>query len=158
MNKKAIVTLIVEELNKRLLQAEQAANNAHLAAIDDQSVAETQYDTLAIEASYLAEGQSRRIELLKGEIASLTSLEFNAEHQQISLGSLVALEDEREQLTLLILLPVAGGQEVIFKGKKIQVVTPNAPLAQQMLGLAAEDEFSVTIAGKEKTYFIESIC
>ncbi len=55
-------------LKSKIAEAEEAAMNAHHAAIDDQSVAETQYDTLAIEAGYLAEGQSRRIQMLKEEL------------------------------------------------------------------------------------------
>ncbi len=47
-NKKQLVDVIVTALKQELQQAIDAANEAHAAAVDDQSVAETQYDTLAI--------------------------------------------------------------------------------------------------------------
>jgi uncharacterized membrane protein len=61
LNKQQLITIIVSSLSQQLQKAIAAANEAHAAAVDDQSVAETQYDTLAIEAGYLAEGQSRRV-------------------------------------------------------------------------------------------------
>jgi len=66
--KAEVISKILTYLQNELASLSTAAKNAHLAAIDDQSVAETQYDTLAIEASYLAEGQSRRVEALKKSI------------------------------------------------------------------------------------------
>ena len=74
INKKAIVALIVSELESELEHAVNSANDAHAAAVDDESVAETQYDTLAIEAGYLAEGQSRRVQELHAAIHSYQSL------------------------------------------------------------------------------------
>ena len=68
INKQALVELIISDLQQALNQAISAANEAHAAAVDDQSVAETQYDTLAIEASYLAEGQSKRVQELQKAI------------------------------------------------------------------------------------------
>ena len=71
MDKEKIIQDILNYLRQELSIIQEAANNAHLAATDDQSVAETQYDTLAIEASYLAEGQSRRVDELKLSINGL---------------------------------------------------------------------------------------
>ena len=71
-----------------------AANNAHKAATNDQSVAETQYDTLAIEQSYLAEGQSRRVDEIRYAIKRLQSIPLAALQKkiQISIGSVVQLK------------------------------------------------------------------
>ena len=45
MNKEKLITNIISHLENALSIAKHAANEAHLAATDDQSVAETQYDT-----------------------------------------------------------------------------------------------------------------
>ena len=73
-----------------------AANNAHQAATDDQSVAETQYDTLAIEQSYLAEGQSRRVDEIRYTIELINNFKYDLalETPGIIQGSLVQLEQD----------------------------------------------------------------
>ena len=75
MNKNKILDAVLSYLYLELSHCEQAANNAHLAATDDQSVAETQYDTLAIESAYLAEGQSRRLIEFKVSIKRFITLQ-----------------------------------------------------------------------------------
>ena len=63
-HKLQIIDLILDDLRQAYQGAMHAADQAHSAATDDQSVAETQYDTLAIEAAYLAHGQSQRHDLI----------------------------------------------------------------------------------------------
>ncbi|GAA5138069.1 hypothetical protein GCM10025767_19860 [Thalassotalea piscium] len=62
---------LITYLKNELSALVNAANSARAASIDEQSVAETQYDTLAIEAGYLAEGQAKRAQLIALEIRQL---------------------------------------------------------------------------------------
>ena len=61
MDKPALLAHIIQRLNADLQQAVQAAEAAHADATHEESVAENQYDTLGLEASYLAAGHSRRV-------------------------------------------------------------------------------------------------
>ena len=69
--KKRLLQKAIAHIKSELETAKLAADEAKNAATDEQSIAETQYDTLAIEASYLAHGQSVRYYELKNELVLL---------------------------------------------------------------------------------------
>ena len=51
---------VLERLAEDLLQAEHAVRAAHETATHEENIAENKYDTLGLEAAYLATGQARR--------------------------------------------------------------------------------------------------
>lgn len=155
MNKTELLNEVVLALQSLLTQAVTAAENAHKAAIDDQSVAETQYDTLAIEASYLAEGQSRRIDDLKAQIQQLEALQAETELQgavnsEVSLGSLVWLDYDDGENKKVFILPCGAGIQLEVADEKVLVITPKAPLAKAILGKTVDDDFEIVIAGQDR--------
>jgi transcription elongation GreA/GreB family factor len=131
-----------------------AANNAHKAATDDQSVAETQYDTLAIEQSYLAEGQSRRVDEIRYAIKRLQNIPLAAlqKKPQINIGSVVQLEKDIDKQQWFFLAPAAGGYrcKLALQSNTINIVviTPQSPIGTAMMGKILDDEISIQIAGK----------
>jgi len=152
MNKKQILSDILSHLEQELSATIIAANNAHLAATDDQSVAETQYDTLAIEASYLAEGQSRRvaeIQHAKQEIAQLTLRDFHND-TPVSLGALVQLSQDNDKNHWFFIAPAAGGFRGIFDGKSYTVITPTSPMAKALVGKYIDDEVELMIGANKR--------
>ena len=158
MNKSKLIEQLKLQINQLLQEAEFAAQQAHLAAIDDQSVAETQYDTLAIEAAYLAEGQSKRIELYKHELQQLEALpKLDIEYKQVSSGCIVMLERDDGLKQCFWLLPVAGGQVLDFEDKTITVITLEAPFAKAMIGLNLDDEFEFVIHRQNHQFYIGAI-
>eukprot|EP01034_Spumella_vulgaris_P013642 gene13642-17415_t len=62
MDKFLLHQQVLERLAEDLLQAEQAAQAAHETATHEENIAENKYDTLGLEAAYLAVGQVRRAE------------------------------------------------------------------------------------------------
>ena len=158
MNKTDLIKQLKQQISQLLSEAEQAAHQAHLAAIDDQSVAETQYDTLAIEAAYLAEGQSKRIDLYKNELKQLRQLSLvELASQRVTLRAIVIVEREDGLQQSFWVLPVAGGQVVKYQEHLVTVLTEQAPLAQAMIGLCVDDEFEFTIHGKTHQFYIDAI-
>ena len=150
MNKKRLITDIIRYLQKELSLSQQAANNAHLAAIDDQSVAETQYDTLAIESAYLAEGQARRVVEFKQAIAAFKQLPPNKCQYDniITLGSLVQLAQDRDKQHWFFIGPGAAGYRTRIEDHNCTVVTPQSPLGQALLGKTLDDEITIKLANK----------
>jgi len=147
MNKKKIIRDILVYLEQELSAIKNAANNAHLAATDDQSVAETQYDTLAIEASYLAEGQSRRvtdIQQAKHEVEQLVIREFH-ETSPITLGALVKIMNEDHVKQWYFIAPAAGGFSGMLNEQSYTVVTPSSPMAKALIGKFINDEVELMI-------------
>lgn len=141
MDKSQIVRRIIQNLQKELEQAMDAAQQAHDGATHEQSKAETQYDTLGLEHAYLAEGQSRRIEDIKRQIVDLDNwqpADFS-EDDEIYLGALITLTSPSQPLsqTLNVFLVPAGGGHTI---NGIQIITPQTPLGEALLGLTVEEE------------------
>ena len=62
MDKQSIAQQVIEHLTGDLSAAEQAARVAHETATHEENIAENKYDTLGLEAAYLAAGQARRVE------------------------------------------------------------------------------------------------
>ncbi len=147
MNKKQILRDIISHLEQELSATIIAANNAHLAATDDQSVAETQYDTLAIEASYLAEGQSRRVAEIQHAKQAITELVLREFHEDmpVSLGALVQLSRDSDDNQWFFIAPAAGGFRGIFNGKNYTVITPTSPMAKALVGKYIDDEVELMI-------------
>ncbi len=153
-----LIRKILEYLNEELNTLLVAANNAHLAAIDDQSIAETQYDTLAIEAGYLAEGQSRRAEEVKISIASLEQLSERLKqnpqiHQHIILGSIVQLSQDKCTNHYFFIAPSAAGFRCSIncdvKERNFTVITPQSPLGKALLNNSVEDEVSIKLGNSQ---------
>ncbi len=160
--KEQLIKTIISHLHKELSQLLVAANNAHLAAIDDQSIAETQYDTLAIEAGYLAEGQSRRVEEIKQAIIEFKNLpeRINNSLQEkciINLGSLVQVSNERSKRHLYFIAPAAAGFRCELNEANITVITPQSPLGNALMNLEEGDEFNVIVNAQATTQEVISI-
>lgn len=159
INKSTLVMLIINQLKEELNQAIGAAKQAHHAAIDDQSVAETQYDTLAIEASYLAEGQSRRVQELKSAISryqALTLVDFD-ENKPISLTALIQLTKDSSSNHWFFIGCAAGGFRCKIKEQYITVITPQSPMGLALMGKYQEDEIEFSLGNNHLTDFIELV-
>lgn len=146
--KDELIKLLLEHIQQELCSLKEAANNAHLAAIDDQSVAETQYDTLAIEASYLAEGQSRRVQELTDATKQLAALTFKPS-KSVVLGSMVQLSQDMDIKHWFFIAPAAAGFKCKINERHVTVITPSSPMAKVLLGKEAGDEISLNIASNK---------
>ncbi|MEW6307218.1 MAG: GreA/GreB family elongation factor [Verrucomicrobiota bacterium] len=158
MKKNALIKKIVAELLGELELYSRAADAARAEATDEQSKAESKYDTRGLEASYLARGQSRRItetERAIKEIEALPLRQFGPQ-DPIDLGALVELEARDEQ-SYYFLAPCAGGTEVTHDKKEILVITPQSPLGEQLMGRKQGDRLKIEIAGTRDEYRVVSV-
>lgn len=160
MYKKPLITKIIHHLQTELENTVQAAEKAHLAATDDQSVAETQYDTLAIEAGYLAEGQSRRIVEFQNALAAYQQLELSPynENTGIALGHLIQLDGDTARKHWFFLGPAAAGYRANIKGQSFTVITPHSPMGQALSGKFVDDDICVALGRGELNDFIAAVC
>jgi transcription elongation GreA/GreB family factor len=157
--KQQLVTEIINHLQAELSQAMQAANNAHSAAVDDQSVAETQYDTLAIEASYLAEGQSKRVLEYQNALQAyqlLSLVAFN-ENSTVALTTLVQLSKDKAAQHWFFIGPYAGGFRANIAGHQITVISPQSPMGMAMLGKQQDDDIEIKLGNEKLQDYIQAI-
>jgi transcription elongation GreA/GreB family factor len=154
MSKIQLQQHILEQLQHDLLIAQRAAQTAYEAATDKANIAENKYDTLGLEASYLATGQARRLAEIEQALAALRQLPTSDFDPQrgIQLGALVLLADAADQQRWLLLAPDAAGLKISQDEREIMLITPHSPIGQRLLGQAPGDEFSLTI-GKHLQHF-----
>ena len=135
MDKRAVIEKVIAQIEADLAALLTAAKATHAEATDEQNKPENKYDTRALEASYLAQGQSRQVaELLKAkqEFESLSIAELLSGHP-IELGALVTLGGGNADAVYLF-GPKVGGMEVSCNGTLVTVITPHSPLGQQLMG------------------------
>jgi transcription elongation GreA/GreB family factor len=149
MTKTQLQQHILEQLQCDLLITQQAAKTAYEAATDKANIAENKYDTLGLEASYLATGQARRLTEIQQALAALQQLPTSDFEPQrgIQLGALVLLADAEQQRWLL-LAPDAAGLKIHTGEREIILITPRSPIGQRLLGLVPGDAFTLQIGNQ----------
>jgi len=163
MNKQLLLDKILTTLESIRQQAISAAMEAYKTATADENVAENKYDTLGLEASYLAQGQARRVAeceedivayklLAKGEVSDASS---------ISLGALIHIVNEQGDEQKLFLGPKAGGLTVSYyennMEQEIKIITPSSPIGAVLLKREKGDEFELVVGANSHCYEILSV-
>ncbi len=149
MNKSTIIQKIIAALAAELDVYTRSASTAFAAATDEQSKAEGKYDTRAIEASYLARGQSLQVAEIKQAMQQYALFPHRpfTPGEPIGIGALVELE-RRGERTVYFIGPRAGGTEIECDGQIILVITPQSPLGQQIVGRKQGESLKIQV-GKE---------
>ncbi|WP_308908565.1 GreA/GreB family elongation factor [Pseudomonas canadensis] len=156
MNKHAVHQLVLEKLALDLDIALRAAQTAYETATHEENIAENKYDTLGLEASYLAAGQAKRVEEIKQALALCQSMQLRAFDDQrgIEIGALLGLEDENGRQQWLFLAPDAAGLKVDVVGQPVTVITPRSPLGKSLLGKFEGDEVEILVAGARQHFTV----
>ena len=154
MDKLLLQQQVLQRLADDLAQAEHAARVAHETATHEENIAENKYDTLGLEAAYLATGQARRAEAIRQVMAGWRQFRpaaFDA-GRGIQLGALVCLVDAADRQQQLFLGP-AGGSMALGSGEQaVQVISSEAPLGQALLGKGEGDEVSIQVGATRQQF------
>ncbi|RAU47440.1 MULTISPECIES: transcription elongation factor GreAB [unclassified Pseudomonas] len=156
MNKQRVLERILDRLEVDLDVAIRAAQTAYEAATHEENIAENKYDTLGLEASYLAAGQARRVEEIRQALAlyrQMTLKPFDGE-RGIQPGDLIALASANGSEQWLFLGPDAAGLKLQMDDRWITVITRRAPLGQSLLGKLDGDEVDVMVNGSRQRFEI----
>jgi len=153
MNKEELFKAIKDKIRAKLTLAIDAVKMAHESATHEENIAESKYDTKGLEASYLVQGQARRVEELENSLAALNSMEITSV-TSVMLNALVRLEDQNGKEEYMFIAPSSGGLKVEFDSKEIMVMTPISPLGKSLIGKSVGDQISVTIGRKHKDYTV----
>lgn len=147
MDKCLLQQQVLERLAEDLRQTEEAARVAHETATHEESIAENKYDTLSLEAAYLATGQARRAEAIRQAIANWRQFRPPAydPDEGIQLGALVCLVDADDRQQHLFLGPEGGSMKLGSGAELVQVISSQAPLGQALLGKREGDEVGLQV-------------
>jgi transcription elongation GreA/GreB family factor len=159
MDKTRLYHLIIDKLTSDLAMITRAALEAHANATDKENIPENKYDTLSLEASYLAQGQSKRAVEIERALSRFQKLKLQSfdEDSEISMGALVRLEDPSGARRLLFIGPDAGGLVMVEGGHSITVITPQSPVGQNLLGKVRGDSVALRFGGVSVEFEITEI-
>ena len=157
IDKSEILTLIIEQLRADLATLEQAVAIARDTATHSDCLGSSKYETMGLEASYLAQGQGARLLEIERSLEYFKRLKLTESASVIGLSSLVVLDDEEGEHQLLWLAAEAGGLKIQYGNLTITVITPKSPLGRTLIGKAAGDDFEITIAGKSRDYEVSAV-
>ena len=158
LNKLSIVEQIIAALTADLDGYARSARAAHAEATDEQCKAENKYDTRGLEASYLARGQSRHAAEVAKAIQQFEALPIRQymAADPIDVGAVVELERSGVR-TVYYIGQRAGGMEINLDGKTVQVITPQSPLGQQIVGRKKGDQLWLTIGRSTASYRVAAV-
>jgi len=153
--KQAIVDELRAALTREIDVLKQAANTAREAATHEEAKPENDKDTRAIEAAYLAGAQATRVRDLERARNTLGFLDLRSftDADPIGLGALVEAEVDGSR-TILFIAPAGGGMRAHLEGKEVQVITPQSPLGQRVVGRSAGDVIELQLPGGKREYEI----
>lgn len=155
MNKELLHQAIIKVLMDVHEAAHQATQMAIHTATDKENVPEHKYDTLSLEAAYLAHGQAQRVQQCLLDIHTFKALPIKSLSCQgfIQLGALVEVYDVQfGGNKWFFITPVAGGMNVVFDDKDIQLITLDSPLGSTLKNKREGDECELQIAEHQKCY------
>ena len=158
MDKQVLKTALLQSLDDEIEAALQAAREAQATASHEGNKPENKWDTLALEAAYLAHGQSERILQLQQTrimLAKWSVPEFGDDDPVRNGACIHLLCDEAQQW--LFIAPV-GGRQLHLGDKVVLVVNHETPLACALMGLAAGDEALLTLGGAPALWDIDQVC
>lgn len=142
MNKSDFLERLLTALQAELQYAVNAAKDAAEYATNDESRAESQWDTQGLEASYLAAGQAGQARQYAAAVEELRTRReaLLQPKDRVAHGALFSCDfgDAPENF---FYASVAGGQVVEMDGSAITVITSQSPLIARLRGLRAGESF-----------------
>ena len=154
MDKSLLREQVLERLAEDLRQVEQAARAAHETATHEENVAENKYDTLGLEAAYLATGQARRADAIRQAMATWRQFHPRPHDASkgIELGALVRVVDAEGHQQHLFLGPPGGSMKLACGDQLVHVITSEAPLGKALLGKCEGDDVSMAIGSVRQQF------
>jgi transcription elongation GreA/GreB family factor len=160
MTKDQLLQAIISALTADLAVLSTAAREAHEAATHEECMPDNKYDTTALEASYIAQGQANRAQEIRAALESYRTLKLLVfdDETPIRLTALVTLENHGGNERRFFLGPMGGGTKITDENGEIVVITPGSPLGRGLLGLRTGDEVQTGEAGTATSFTIVAVC
>ncbi len=160
MTKERIVQEIITALSADLAVLSTAARASHEAATHAECLPDNKYDTTALEASYIAQGQANRAQEIRVALESYRTLVLHDfdDDTPIRLTALVTLAGVEGDLRRLFLGPQAGGMKIADGDGEVVVITPASPLGRSLLGLRSGDEVKAGDGAQAMSFTVVAVC
>lgn len=145
MNKPTVILALRAQLQAQYNRLLAAARESRGYATDQDSKAESKYDTRSLEASYLAAGQAAKADELAEALEVFRPESFRSflgsdPADPADLGALVEVVYPDRARAAFLLASQGGGMMTDCDGVTVMVVTPGAPIFGKLTGKSAGDE------------------
>lgn len=157
MDKADLLRCIIVRLSHDLDMLFTAAKTAHEAATHVESIPDNEYDTLALEASYVAQGQANRAGEIRQAREVYKRLVLLPPGEEIRLTALVTLEAEDGTTRLVFVGPLEGGLKITVGRTEVVVITPGSPLGSELIGKTIGDTVEMGAGTNRAIYEIIGI-
>lgn len=159
MDKSRILAALAQHLKEELEPLAAAAAAAREGATHEEAKPENQYDTRALEQSYLAGAQTARVEALTAACAAVEGRVATPVDGEgpIVIGAAVIVEDDEGERRRYYLCDVGGGARLEVDGQRWWVVTPTSPLGGRLLGARQGDMIQHVARGQRIELEVVSI-
>ncbi len=157
MNKPELLLQIIAQLTRDLEVFSSAAKAAHEASIHAENIPDNRYDTLALEASYVAQGQANRAQELRQSIETYKQLALISDGNVIRMTSLVTITAEDGTEKVVFIGAAEGGLKITDCRTEIMVITPASPLGRELLGKSLGDTVEIEAGTSRIEYEIVAV-
>jgi transcription elongation GreA/GreB family factor len=156
--KRELIHQLKTALAREIEVLERAAHAARDAATHEENRPENDKDTRAVEAAYLAGAQAGRARELARVVNALEFLPLRAfqEDDPIAASALIEVDVEGKR-SHYFLAPQGGGLRAEIDGVTIQVITPQSPVGQALLGKTVGSVVEVRAEGRAREYEIIAV-
>jgi transcription elongation GreA/GreB family factor len=157
-DKRALLMQVRQAIEAELVTLVAAQRATQAGAVHEENKAESDKDTRATEAAYLARGQAARVADLETGLVRLAQVDCAvfAVERPVSVGAVVTLRSERAK-RVVFLLPAGAGTTLDHAGKTIRVITPASPLGRALVGARSGDSIEVELGERTDDYDIERV-
>ena len=154
MNKAEIHKAFIEKLAVQVAAITLASKHAMSDVTDPEHKARSKYETFSLEASYLARGQSLRVEEMRDALSILRAMPVSPlpHGEKIQLGAWVVLMDHLGEEQQLYITPLGCGLSVDTPEGPVAMITPASPLGRALMGKSAGD--AVNLGNATEPYSI----
>lgn len=127
--KRIILLELIKLVERELSLSKSALRTTKDLAQSEDFKSESKWDTRAIEASYLAGAQEKRVKELELEISQLKQLLSNITlKDSISAGSIVETKNKVYFVTL-----ATGGHKIVINNQTFDIISIKAPIFQKLM-------------------------
>jgi transcription elongation GreA/GreB family factor len=158
IDKNKIIAAVTEKIQADINLLRAAIHNSHTAATHEETQAKSKYDTFALESSYLANGQTKKLAELDAALAYFKSIQSPLNPKTVSLNCLVKLSKQNQASSTVFLAKFGGGIQVQVDTNTVIVVTESSPIGQNLLGAGVGDVFEIKSKDLNAEYEVLEFC
>jgi hypothetical protein len=146
IDKTALLQEIIQKLETEIQALRGSFKEAKLTSIEAPGRMQSRYDTMGVEAAWVADGLAKSIEEKVEGTYRLKNINLPDSPERVSLGCVVGIGPDGGDIeNVYFILPACGGMIITIPNSDltVQTVMLQAPVARALIGKSIDDEVAV---------------